>query len=385
MNKTKFIYVLLGLLAALATVVNNMFSPALPSLVNFFGSTESIVQSGLTTGMLGLALGQLLFGPLSDKLGRRRPLLMSMVLFTLTTLCILPVTDVRLFIALRFVQGFTAAGAIAISRSVATDLFDERSLLKAMAVINIVNGLAPIVTPMLGGAAVSAAGWHGVFATALAIAVVLTVGSFFLGESLPQEKRQNRTFLATFRLFGTVLSNGTFLSMLLHQAAALALLFGNIASCAFIAQHYGLSPASVGLTLAVNGVFLGIGAGFAARFKSALAGVRVSCIGMVTMSLVVTVVLFLDLGFYAYEVALCLMLAFMGVTLTSSTTMAMTSAREHAGTASALFGAAGFLAGAAVSPIVGLGNMLHSTALTFVCGAVLSTIFALPALRKKVG
>ncbi len=383
MNNSLFLYILLGLLAALATVINNMFSPAMPSMVEFFGSTESMVQGGLMTGMLGLALGQLLFGPLSDKVGRRRPLLVSMVLFALTTLCILPVTDVRLFVALRFVQGFTAAGAIAISRSVATDSFNSRDLLKAMAVINIVNGLAPIVTPMVGGAAVGVAGWHGVFAVMLGVALVLTACCFFLKESLPAEKRQNRSFLATFRLFGAVLSNRTFLSMLLHQACALALLFGNIASSAFIAQHYGLAPATVGIVLAVNGVFIGIGAGFAARFKSALAGVRVSCMGMVVMSAIVAVVLFLDLGFIPYEIVVCIMLAFMGITLTSSTTHAMECAREHAGTASALFGAAGFLVGGLVSPIVGMGNMLHSTAITFLAGAILSSLFALMAVNAS--
>lgn len=377
MNNSLFLYILLGLLAAMATVINNMFSPAMPSMVDFFGSTDSMVQSGLMTGMLGLALGQLVFGPLSDKLGRRRPLLVSMVMFVITTVCILPVTDVRLFIALRFVQGFTAAGGIAISRSVATDSFDSRALLKAMAVINIVNGLAPIVTPMVGGAVVAVAGWHGVFFTMLGVGVVLSIGCFMLKESLPVEKRNNRGFLATFSLFGVVLGNRGFVSMLLHQAAALALLFGNIASSAFIARHYGLAPGSHGLALAVNGIFIGIGAGVAAAFPSARVGVRASCAGMLVMSAVVAVVLFLDLGFILYEIAVCLMLAFMGITLTSSTTMALECARDNAGMASALFGAAGFLVGGMVSPVVGMGNMLHSTAATFCVGALLATVFAL--------
>lgn len=361
----------------MATVINNMFSPAMPSMVSFFGVSEAMVQSGLMTGMLGLAIGQLVFGPLSDKLGRRRPLLVSMVMFVATTVCIIPVADVRLFIALRFLQGFTAAGGIAISRSVATDSFNSRDLLKAMAVINIVNGLAPIVTPMVGGAVVAAAGWHGVFVTMLAVGVVLSAGCFMLKESLPVEKRNNRGFLATFGLFGTVLANRRFLSMLLHQAAALALLFGNIASSAFIAQHYGLAPGMHGIALAVNGIFIGIGAGIAAVFPSAIAGVRSSCAGMLVMSCVVAAMLVLDLGFIPYEIAVCLMLAFMGITLTSSTTLALESARDNAGMASALFGAAGFLVGAIVSPIVGMGNMLHSTAAVFVAGALMATVFTM--------
>lgn len=382
-NKSLFLYIILGLLAALAPVINNMYSPAMPSMVDFFGVSESMVQGGLMMGMLGLAVGQLVFGPLSDRVGRRRPLLVSMVLFIISTVCILPVTDASVFVVLRFVQGFSAAGGIVISRSVASDSFTDRDLLKAFAVINIVNGVAPIVTPILGGTAVTIAGWHGVFATMLIIGLILAVGCVMLKESLPVERRTNRSFLATFRLFGTVLCNRRYVSMLLHQAAALALLFGNIAASAFIAHHYGVNSQLHGIALAINGIFIGIGAGMAAKLPTALRGVKVSCIGMVAASLIVGVTLCFELGFIAYEVAVCVMLLFMGITLTSSTSVALDSAREYSGTASALFGAAGFLVGGAISPIVSLGNMLYSTSMVFVAGAVLATAFALLYPRSK--
>ena len=376
-NNSLFIYVILGLLAALAPVINNMYSPAMPSMVDFFGVSESMVQGGLMMGMLGLAVGQLVFGPLSDRVGRRRPLLVSIVLFIISTVCILPVTDASVFVALRFVQGFAAAGGIVNSRSVASDMFTDRDLLKAFAVINIVNGVAPIVTPILGGTAVSLAGWQGVFVIMLVIGVILAAGCFMLQESLPENKRSNRSFLATFNLFGIVLRNRRFVSMLLHQAAALALLFGNIAASAFIAQHYGVNSQLHGITLAINGIFIGIGAGMAAKLPTALRGVRVSSIGMVAASVIVGATLCLELGFIAYEVAVCVMLCFMGITLTSSTSVALESAREHAGTASALFGAAGFLVGGMISPIVSLGNMLYSTSAVFLAGAVLAAAFAM--------
>ena len=361
----------------MATVINNMYSPAMPALADFFGSTETMVQSGLMSGMLGLALGQLIFGPLSDKVGRRRPLLVSMSLFVVSTLCVLPVSDIRLFIALRFIQGFTAAGGIVISRSIATDLYRDRELLTAFAVINIVNGVAPIVTPLLSGSVVSWAGWHGVFVTMLVIGAILAVGCFMLKESLPTERRNNRSFFGTFSLFGSVLRNRNFLGMLLHQAAALALLFGNIASSAFIAKHYGMAPGTQGLALAINGIFIGIGAALAPKFGNAMSGVRVSCAGMLVMSAVVAVVLCFDWGFVAYEAAVCLMLASMGITLTSSTTLALESTRGQAGTASALFGAAGFLVGGLVAPLVSIGDMLFSTSAVFVVGAVLASLFTL--------
>lgn len=382
-NNFVFLYVLLGLLLALATVVNNMFSPAMPSMVSYFGVTEAMVQAGFMTGMLGLAAGQLIFGPLSDKFGRRRPLLFSMVLFIIATLCILPVKDVTLFVVLRFVQGFAAAGGIVISRSVATDRFQGQDLLKAFAVINIVNGLLPIVTPVMGGAAVSVAGWQGAFVTMLVIGIVLLVGCCMLKESLPTERRQAQNFLTAYKHFGTVLGNRRFVTMLLHQASALALLFGNIAACAFIANHYGMGSQASGIALAINGVFIGIGAGVAAKAPTAVKGVSISCAGMIVGSLLVALTLCFEAGFIAYEVAVCVMLLFMGITLTSSTSVALESAREHAGAASALFGAAGFLMGGVVAPIVGSGNMLYSTAIVFVAGAVLATAFALLYPRSK--
>lgn len=384
MYNSFLLYLLLGLLAALATVVNNLFSPALPSLVEYFHATESMVQGGFAAGMIGLSLGTLLWGAMSDALGRRRPLLVSMALFVISTACILPVESLHLFIALRFVQGFTAAGGIVISRSVATDSFTERNLLRAMAVINVVNGVMPILTPVVGGTTSAMGGWRAVFCVMLGTGLLLLLGSFFLKESLPVSKRNNRSIRPLIGQFATVIKNRKFMLMLLHQATAEVLLFGNLASAAFVASHYGMTQ-YVGIILAVNGVFIGIGAGLAATLPSARAGVRVSSIGMVAMSIVVAVVLVLNLGIVYYELAVCLMLAFMGITLTSSTTIALDCTREQAGTASALFVSAGFLVGGLVAPLMGVGNLLHSTAIVFVCGAVLAAMFGLQGVKNRVG
>ena len=354
----------------------------MPSLVDYFQASEPMVQGGFAAGMLGLSLGTLLWGALSDAMGRRRPLLVSMGLFVVSTACILPVTSLNLFIALRFVQGFTAAGGIAISRSVATDSFAERNLLRAMAVINVVNGVMPIVTPVVGGVMVGLADWRGVFAVMLGVGIVLAVGCLMLKESLPVAKRNSHGFTDVFRQFVAVFRNRKFMCMLMQQATAEVLLFGNLASSAFIALRYGMGE-YIGTTLAINGVFIGLGAGLAAVLPSARAGVRVSCVGMLAFTVVVAATLLLDLGFVYYEIAVCLMLAFMGITLTSSTTIALDSARDHAGTASALSVAAGFLVGGVVAPVMGMGNILYSTAITFVAGALMSSVFAILAFCGK--
>ena len=177
--------------------------------------------------------------------------------------------------------------------------------------------------------------------------------------------------------------NKQYILYVLHQCTAEVILFGNIASVWSILSHYGYADhMQASLALSVNGVFIAIGAGSAAKFKKATSGVKVSCVGMMVLSVLEAVVLFLDLGFWAYEIVLCTLLVFMGFTLTASTTMALESERKQAGTASALFGAMGFVSGALTAPIVALGNPVHSTAIAFVAGAALSCAFGYFALRQ---
>lgn len=373
MNYSVFLIAVLGLLAALAPVVNNMFSPAVPALASGIGVGAGAVQAGLSLAMIGLAVGQLAFGPLSDRLGRRGPLLVAMAMFVLSSAALLFVDSIAMLYSLRFVQGVGAAGAIVISRSMAADSFTDHRLLKAIAVINIINGLAPIVTPLAGGALVECIGWKGVFVGMLVVGLVMFMLCAPLRESLPPERRTRRGDLIWAPL-RYVLGTRSYSTMLLHQALALALLFGNIAaSSSIVMGKYGLTAAACGTSLAVNGIFVAIGAFAAIRFRRPLTGIRVCCIGMVAMSVATGLMLVCDCGFYAYEAALCLMLGFMGITLTTSTTLALEAVRDHAGTGSALFGAAGFVVGAVVSPLV---VTEVSTSAVFVVSAVLSALFA---------
>ena len=173
----KRIYLLsmLGILTALASVVNNMFSPAMPDLVNTFGIEASTAQLGLTASLLGLALGQVIIGPLSDRLGRRGPLLASMVLLALASMASLIAPSLSLLLGLRVVQGLSAGGGIVIARSMASDMSQGNELIKTLAFINVFNGLFPIFTPMAGGALTQAMGWQGPMLGTTIVAVVLCV------------------------------------------------------------------------------------------------------------------------------------------------------------------------------------------------------------------
>ena len=141
-NSKIYLLVLLGLLTAFGPFVTDMYLPTLPAMTDFFHTSSSMVQMGLTTSMIGLAAGQLLFGPLSDKYGRRTPLLTAMWLFIGSTLLCTFASDIRQFVTARFLQGIAGSGGIVISRSVATDRFGGRDLARMLALIGAVNGVA---------------------------------------------------------------------------------------------------------------------------------------------------------------------------------------------------------------------------------------------------
>ncbi|MDD6832123.1 MAG: MFS transporter [bacterium] len=378
-----FLLILLGAFTAFAPLINNTFGPILGLVAKHFQSANALVNVGFTAGMVGLAVGQLVLGPLSDKYGRRRPLFVAVSLFFLASLAVAYAPNMESFIALRFVQGFGGAGGIVISRSIAADNFSGHQLMTVIAITGCINGVAPIVAPMASGAMAGLMGWQGTFFMLAAIGLLMAVGTYYLRESLPDGRRINRPLFATFRLYGTVVRNKQYILYVLHQCTAEVILFGNIASVWSILSHYGYTnPGEAGIALSVNGIFIAIGAGGAAKFSKATTGVKVSCAGMLLFSAIEAVVLFLDLGFWPYEIVLCILLTFMGFTLTASTTMALDSERRQVGTASALFGAMGFVSGALASPLVALGNPVHSTAIAFLFGAILSCIFGYFALRQ---
>ena len=378
-----FLLILLGSFTAFAPLINNTLGPILSLVADYFGTDKGVVNLGLTASMAGLASGQLIVGPLSDKYGRRTPVIIAVLLFFLASVAVIFSVNLEMFIACRFLQGVGGAGGIVISRSIAADNFKGHELMTVIAITGTINGIAPVVAPMASGAVAGLGGWQAVFVMLSVIGLLMALGTYRLRESLPEGRRSGRPLLATFRLYGKVVRNKQYILYVLHQCTAEVILFGNIASVWTILDHFGYhDQMQASMALAVNGVFIAIGAGGAAKFKQATSGVKASCLGMIVLSIIEAIVLYADLGFWAYEIVLCLMLVFMGFTLTASTTLALESEREEAGTASALFGAMGFVAGAVVAPFVALGNPVHSTAIAFVCGAALSCIFGYFALKQ---
>lgn len=383
-NSRIFLLVLLGMLSAFGPFVTDMYLPSLPAMGDYFSTSSSMVQLGLTTSMIGLAVGQIFFGPLSDRYGRRMPLLVAMWLFIASTICCLFSTSIEMFVAFRLIQGVAGAGGIVISRSVATDRYSGRELAKMLAVIGAINGVAPVAAPIVGGVLTESIGWQGIFAVLLGLGVILLAGCYRFRESLPKENRLASKWIDTFRSFKVVLQDRQYVFYVLQMAFAQGVLFSYIASSPFILQqHYGFSAFTFSLCFAVNAVAIGVAAALSVKFRRPVSCTLAGCIGMLMAAVGECVALMMGCGFWVYELLLLVLLFMMGLTFTSTTTLAMERQRENAGTASALLGAVCFAFGGIVSPLVGIGNILTSTGIIFVISALCSLGCILMALGKR--
>lgn len=383
-NSKFFLLLLLGMLTAFGPFVTDMYLPSLPSMAEYFKATSSQVQLGLTTSMIGLAAGQVLFGPLSDRYGRRRPLVAAMWLFMVSTLLCLFSQTIFQFVAFRLLQGVAGAGGIVISRSVAADKYAGRELAKMLAVIGAINGVAPVAAPIVGGVFTDVIGWKGIFCILLGLGVLLLAGSYRFRESLPAERRSAAGLSDMLRGFLTVLGDRTYLAYVLQFAFAQGLLFAYIASSPFIIQqHYGYSPLMFSICFAVNAVSIGVAAALSVRFHRATSSTLAGSVAMLGWAVAECLAMCLGCGFWVYELLLLGLLFSMGLTFTSTTTLAMECQRENAGVASALLGALGFAFGGIVSPLVGLGNIMASAGFVFVACACGSLACALVALGRR--
>ena len=383
-NSKVFLLILLGMLTAFGPFVTDMYLPSLPSMGEYFSTTSSMVQLGLTTSMIGLAVGQIFFGPLSDRYGRRLPLLVAMWLFIASTLLCLFSQSIEQFVAFRLLQGIAGAGGIVISRSVATDKYSGRELAKMLAVIGAINGVAPVAAPIVGGLLTDVIGWQGIFWILFGLGLVLLVCCLRFKESLPRENRSAEKWSDTFRSFGVVLRDRRYVCYVLQMAFAQGVLFANIASSPFIVQqHYGFSAFAFSLCFGVNALAIGVAAALSVKFRRSETSTLVGCCGMVVAAVLQCGALMSECSFWVYEALMLVLLFSMGMTFTSSTALAMESQRENSGTASALLGAVCFAAGGIVSPLVGIGNILSSTGVVFVVCACCSLLCMLVALGRR--
>lgn len=269
MKKTGiFVTIVLGALTAFGPFVTDFYLPVLPVLSRAFATSPGMVSLSLTASMAGLAQGQLLIGPLTDKYGRKKILVLSMALFALASVGCLLAPDIHIFNAFRLLQGIGGAGGIVISKSMATDMFMGRQLTSFMAVLGAINGVAPVTAPIIGGTVSEFSSWQGIFCLLLAIGLVLMVCSMRLRETLPAGRRSRRPLRDVYAKLFLVFRNKLFRYATLSVFCAFFTFFAYITSSAFILQDtYSLSPLLFSLCFGLNAFAIGVGALFGAWFR----------------------------------------------------------------------------------------------------------------------
>jgi len=384
-NNTVLLIITLGLLSAFGPFVTDMYLPGLPIMQKYFATSTSLVQLGLTTSMLGLAVGQLIIGPLSDKYGRRRPLLISLWLFILSTVIILFSPDIYTFNTIRFIQGASAAGGIVLSRSISADLFQGPNLARYLAIIAAVNGITPVCAPIIGASVLSFYNWQAIFVILLLIGILILMLSYLFKESLVLEKRKTESLIKTYKNFAVVIRNKTCMVYILQQGFAMGVFFAYISASPFILQSiYGLTSFQYSLCFGLNAFGIGIGSALSMRFRSQENAVRFSSIGVLIVTVITSFLLIANSSIILIECAFFILLLLIGLTLPASAALALNAELRNSGTASALLGAGTFVMGGIASPLVGIGNILIATGITFVVFASLSLLMLfLP--KKNLG
>jgi DHA1 family bicyclomycin/chloramphenicol resistance-like MFS transporter len=372
-----FLIILLGFLSAFGPFLTDMYLPTLPAMVKDFDTTESLVQFSLTMGMIGLAVGQIFFGPISQKTGRKPVLIATLVLFIIAAAACVFSKSITFFLVCRLAQGLGGAGSIVLSRSIATDCYRGRELAKMMAIIGAINGIAPATAPVIGGLVAGSGGWHGIFYILTAIGVVLLLLSFFLKETLPADKRSEGSVFAVFKEYVGLSRIGRFVALVLCYGFAAGVLFAYISAAPFIIQNdFGQNEVMFAVIFGVNSVFIGVGSGIALRFKSLNRAMVVGTRIMAAMALVQLITVVIGSNIYTYEITTALMLMALGIAFTTTTSMAMEQGRDYIGAASAIVGAIGFLFGGVVSPMVGMGDTQLTTSIILTVSGAISAVIA---------
>lgn len=382
-NSKLFLVLLLGVLSAFGPFVVDLYLPSLPQLASFFETSASMTQLTLTTAMIGLAVGQLLLGPLSDKFGRKKPLIISLVIYIISTVLIVFSPNIETMIVLRVIQGLSSAGSVVISRAIATDLYCGREMTRFFGLLMTINGIAPIISPILGSLLLEYISWKGVFIFLALIGVVVLFFCFRLKESLSLENRLQGSIFATFSTFGVIIKNRLFMSYVGIESFLLGAMFAYIAASPFILQSfYGLSAFIFSLCFGANGAALVIGANIGGKLPNRQA-LAIGVLAFVVAALYTIAVLIIQPYWLFVEIGFFTMLLLMGITFPAISTLAMESERQYAGSASALLGFAPFFLGGVVSPLVGIGNIFYSTALVILaCGVLGLAIYW--SIRHKI-
>ncbi|MFF9104612.1 multidrug effflux MFS transporter [Streptomyces rubrogriseus] len=356
---------ILGSLTATPPLAMDMYLPALPEVTRNLGAPAATVQLTLTACLAGMALGQIVVGPMSDKWGRRRPLLAGLAVYVVATALCAVAPNVELLVAFRLVQGLAGAAGIVIARAVVRDLYDGVAMARFFSTLMLISGVAPVVAPLIGGQILRVTDWRGVFVVLVVVGVVLGVVVWArLPETLPVEERHAGGVGDTLRAMRGLLADRAFTGYMLAGGFAFASLFAYVAASPFVMQEiYGASAQTFSLLFGLNSIGLVVVGQINGKILVGRVRLdRVLGLGLVVVIAAATVLLLMSLGVFGevglgpVAAALFVLMSAMGLSLPNTQALALMRVKKSAGSASALLGTSSFLIGAVASPLVGIAG-----------------------------
>ena len=374
----------LALLAAFAPIATDLYLPGFPAIGRDLAAGASGVQLTLTTFLLGLAVGQLVMGPISDRYGRRNPLIVSAVVCVVAGVVAALAPDLAVLVVARLVQGLAGAGGVVIGRAIIADLVTGRAAARAFTLMMTVGGAAPVLAPLVGGLLAGPVGWRGMLWAVTGLCVVMLVAvTLVVPETRPASVRGQATGATYLGSVRRVLRSAGYWGHTAVFAFSFAMMMAYISSSPFVYQRVlGLSEVAYGVAFGVNAAgLIGTGA-FVSRLVQRVDPGRIVAASLVVQaSATGTLVLLVTLGApaWTYAVAIFFAVASNGGIMGTSAALAMARVREVAGTGSALLGFSQFALGAVVSPLVGLTGADSAVAPALVMAS--ATLLAVVASR----
>ncbi|GHF33135.1 Bcr/CflA family drug resistance efflux transporter [Streptomyces morookaense] len=355
----------LGALTALPPLSMDMYLPALPEVTGALRSPAATVQLTLTACLMGMALGQLVVGPMSDKWGRRRPLLAGMVVYVIATAACALAPDATVLIGCRLVQGLAGAAGIVIARAVVRDLYDGVAMARFFSTLMLISGVAPVVAPLIGGQVLRLTDWRGVFVVLTVVGALLCLVVWRgIPETLPPEQRHDGGVVQALQTMRGLLADRVFTGYMLAGGFSFAALFAYISASPFVIQDiYHASPQTFSLLFGLNSVGLVLvgqinGKVLAGRFSlDAVLGIGLAVVVLAAGALLLmTSGVFGRPGLVPVATGLFVLMSAMGLAMPNTSAQALMRSRNAAGSASALLGTSTFLLGAVASPLVGIAG-----------------------------
>ncbi len=374
---------------AVGPLTIDLYLPALPQIASDFAASAPAVQLSLTAAVIGVALGQLVAGPIADRLGRRPVILAAMVMFVVLSAVCAVAPTLPLFIGARFGQGLLAGAVMVVTRAVLRDYVSGAALSRAFAGLMLVVGAGPILAPALGSLLLAVTGWRGVFAALAAMAVMTAVALVvWLPESLPRRDRVAVSLTSLRRTYAAVLADRAFVLPTLVSATAFAAMFAYISSGSFVLQQgYGLSQFWFGVVFGTTATCVILGTQLSPRLMERFGDVtvlRAAPIGGLGAAVALAVVSWAGWATLPVLIGLVMVMFLgIGVAIPAGTSLALTSQPpQRAGLASGLLGVTQFVVGGIAAPIVGLFDARSATVMALVMAASLATSAAIARLAR---